>query len=374
MRTIPPNWPNFASSQDYPAKCDFCGVVWPRSRLRKDGNGRLVCPDEGRGLSIYEAQQAETAFYEGLGKRHNASDGHGFDFGSLEIEHASRRETNGTTTTYDAIPEDLGAILNLDETTWGDIGDEPASLTDSIGSSIWRQGDPTRRATVVEWEGAVSGLKALSFTQSSEAWYSMTTASGEGGTWATTMADSFTLYAVVSDIELGYAYTENPDDADAQTRFVNDMFGFGVSNDLSFMQLGFTPDDRDAAAQALPSFRAHYLIGDPAETIVYDWTVRGPDISVRSPQVVWWQLNSSKNMVRTGSTLSDPVGTTSGGSAYDCFLFGSAFSTDHTAPSVFSRFGGTVGQIVAFSGAVSNTVHRDIMDYLHLKWGVTPWR
>ncbi len=29
--------------------CDYCGVLWPRSRLRRDGAGLLSCPDEGDG-------------------------------------------------------------------------------------------------------------------------------------------------------------------------------------------------------------------------------------------------------------------------------------------------------------------------------------
>ena len=29
--------------------CDYCGVLWRRSQLRRDGAGHLVCPDEGDG-------------------------------------------------------------------------------------------------------------------------------------------------------------------------------------------------------------------------------------------------------------------------------------------------------------------------------------
>ena len=34
----------------YPVMCAVCGVVWPRSDMRKDGQGQLICPDEGKGL------------------------------------------------------------------------------------------------------------------------------------------------------------------------------------------------------------------------------------------------------------------------------------------------------------------------------------
>lgn len=34
----------------YPVMCAICGVVWPRSQMRPDGSGQLVCPDEGSGL------------------------------------------------------------------------------------------------------------------------------------------------------------------------------------------------------------------------------------------------------------------------------------------------------------------------------------
>ena len=35
---------------DFHCHCDICGVLWYRSQLRRDGAGRLVCPDEGDGL------------------------------------------------------------------------------------------------------------------------------------------------------------------------------------------------------------------------------------------------------------------------------------------------------------------------------------
>lgn len=50
MRTIGKHWPSDAPRGDYQEMCDYCGVMWRRSQLRKDGAGRLVCPDEGSGL------------------------------------------------------------------------------------------------------------------------------------------------------------------------------------------------------------------------------------------------------------------------------------------------------------------------------------
>lgn len=49
MRTIGRHWPGSAPSGDYPAICDYCGVKWRRSQLRRDRAGKLYCPDEGSG-------------------------------------------------------------------------------------------------------------------------------------------------------------------------------------------------------------------------------------------------------------------------------------------------------------------------------------
>jgi hypothetical protein len=47
-RTIGWHWPRSALG-DYTWRCDYCGVAWRRSQLRRDGAGLLVCPDEGPG-------------------------------------------------------------------------------------------------------------------------------------------------------------------------------------------------------------------------------------------------------------------------------------------------------------------------------------
>lgn len=64
MKTIPRNWPR--KPGDYPAMCDYCGVMWPRSKLWRDRAGNLVCPQEGLGadavtLAMENAQGARRA-------------------------------------------------------------------------------------------------------------------------------------------------------------------------------------------------------------------------------------------------------------------------------------------------------------------------
>lgn len=380
MRTIPKNWALTAGSQDYPAMCSYCGVPWPRSRLRKDGGGKLACPDEGRGLSVFEAQQEDAASAAGLGQRKNMSDGQAFVSQPLLVEHASRREDDGTTTSYDAIPEGLGAILNYDETAWGAIGSRPATLTDTVaGAAVFRQALPGKCATVVDWgDNGVPGLVGLSFEQSSEAWYKMDL-SVEGGAWATNLLanGNFALYAVVKDVEAGYPYDYNLPDAnitfaDGSATFVNDMFGLydnGGAN--SFAQLGFTPNRSVAYTSGLVSVRANYTSGTEIDRSDF---AADSALSLRGPQVVWWAYNSTRDIWVAGSSRSRPIGlsATHAGAPFRSFALGSAFAlfTDTDYPDTSRRLGATVGQIVGFSGTVSNATHRALMDYLHLKWGV----
>jgi hypothetical protein len=49
-RTIGTKWPKSAPRGDGAEYCAICGVKWRFSQLRRDGCGRLVCPDEGDGL------------------------------------------------------------------------------------------------------------------------------------------------------------------------------------------------------------------------------------------------------------------------------------------------------------------------------------
>ena len=45
MRTIGRHWPKDALG-DYVWPCDYCGVKWRRSKLRRDRSGLLACPDD----------------------------------------------------------------------------------------------------------------------------------------------------------------------------------------------------------------------------------------------------------------------------------------------------------------------------------------
>lgn len=38
--------------------CQICGVQWRRSRLRRDADGLLICPDEGNGRTESELSTA----------------------------------------------------------------------------------------------------------------------------------------------------------------------------------------------------------------------------------------------------------------------------------------------------------------------------
>lgn len=48
-RTISFKWPRSAPLGDHAVICDYCGVQWRRSQLRRDRAGLLYCPDEGPG-------------------------------------------------------------------------------------------------------------------------------------------------------------------------------------------------------------------------------------------------------------------------------------------------------------------------------------
>jgi hypothetical protein len=61
MSTIGDHWPSDAPRGDRPAMCDYCGVYWPRSQLRKDAEGKWACPDEGDGLTMTELDMENLA-------------------------------------------------------------------------------------------------------------------------------------------------------------------------------------------------------------------------------------------------------------------------------------------------------------------------
>jgi len=47
-RSIPSNHAE-SRRPDVRSRCDYCGADWLRSKLRRDADGLLYCPDEGRG-------------------------------------------------------------------------------------------------------------------------------------------------------------------------------------------------------------------------------------------------------------------------------------------------------------------------------------
>lgn len=49
MRTIGRHWPSKAPRGDFQALCDYCGVMWRRSQLKRDRAGMLACPDDAKG-------------------------------------------------------------------------------------------------------------------------------------------------------------------------------------------------------------------------------------------------------------------------------------------------------------------------------------
>ena len=51
--------------------CDYCGIIWPRSKLRLDGAGRLVCKDEGPGLDYVTLQERDAVSRERIGREGN---------------------------------------------------------------------------------------------------------------------------------------------------------------------------------------------------------------------------------------------------------------------------------------------------------------
>jgi len=42
----------------YPVMCTVCGSLWPRSKMRRDGSGQLICPDEGDGRDAVTLDRA----------------------------------------------------------------------------------------------------------------------------------------------------------------------------------------------------------------------------------------------------------------------------------------------------------------------------
>lgn len=70
MRTISRHWPQTAPRGDYQAMCDYCGVQWRRSELRRDAAGKLACPDDqpGRDEVTLSRLNAESVTQRELGR------------------------------------------------------------------------------------------------------------------------------------------------------------------------------------------------------------------------------------------------------------------------------------------------------------------
>lgn len=61
MRTISRHRPSSSPRGDYQAECDYCGAMWYRSRLVKDGAGLLACPDDRRGRDVVTLSRQNAA-------------------------------------------------------------------------------------------------------------------------------------------------------------------------------------------------------------------------------------------------------------------------------------------------------------------------
>ena len=61
MRTIGRKWPSSAPKGDFQCMCDYCGVQWRRSQLRRNRAGLLVCPDEGNGRDAVTLSEQNAA-------------------------------------------------------------------------------------------------------------------------------------------------------------------------------------------------------------------------------------------------------------------------------------------------------------------------
>lgn len=59
MRTIGRHWPTTTANGDRPARCDYCGAMWPLSKLVRDQANLLRCPQEGPGPDAVELSKAQ---------------------------------------------------------------------------------------------------------------------------------------------------------------------------------------------------------------------------------------------------------------------------------------------------------------------------
>jgi hypothetical protein len=61
MQTVGRHLPSSLPRGETVAECDYCGVRWFRSQLRRDRSGKLTCPDEGSGLDQVSLDEGNAA-------------------------------------------------------------------------------------------------------------------------------------------------------------------------------------------------------------------------------------------------------------------------------------------------------------------------
>jgi hypothetical protein len=52
MQTIGRKCPSKTPGGYAPGRCSYCGVVWPRNKLKRDAAGLYACPDDWSGRDI----------------------------------------------------------------------------------------------------------------------------------------------------------------------------------------------------------------------------------------------------------------------------------------------------------------------------------
>jgi len=78
-RTIPRQWPKDAPYGDYRAICDYCGVMWRRSQLVRDGAGLLVGPDCRDGRDVVTKTKQRSLALQQLKQRPSPFTGGNYD-------------------------------------------------------------------------------------------------------------------------------------------------------------------------------------------------------------------------------------------------------------------------------------------------------
>lgn len=64
MRTMPRKYPSPAPRGEHRRLCDYCGILWYASDLRRDAAGLYACPDDQSGrdvVTLARANQADAA-------------------------------------------------------------------------------------------------------------------------------------------------------------------------------------------------------------------------------------------------------------------------------------------------------------------------